>query len=200
MALNSNAILTLDQAKTHLDIPLANTQYNDRVEQFINSVSDHIEYLTGRKLKQATYTHQFTGQGTPFLVLREYPVTSIAAIHVDAGWTFGVGSLVSASDYAILKEVGVIRKAPALWDDSAAYAIRVEYDAGFATLPFDIQQAALSMLEIVYDMRDQRSTRVQSRSKLGDSVSWADKIPDHVTAMLAPHVREAYVKRQIEAF
>jgi uncharacterized phiE125 gp8 family phage protein len=200
MALNANALVTLAQAKSHLDIPTGNVNYDARVEQFINSVSDHIEYLTGRKLKQASYTHRFTGSGTPFLVLREYPVTAITTVHVDSAWVFGVGTLIAPNEYAILKKVGLIRQPPYLWDDSASYAIQIAYDAGFSIVPFDLQQAALAMLEVIFDMRDQRSTRIQSRSKLGDSVSWVEKVPEYITMMLMPHVREAYVKRQVEAF
>lgn len=197
MALNGNAVLTIAQAKSQLDIPTLDTSQDARLEQLVNAVSDYLENVTGRRLKAQSYTHRFGGSGTPFILLREYPVTAITTVYEDETWAFAGSSIILSTDYAIHKNVQVARRAPLTWQSTKALAIKVTYDAGFAAIPFDLQQAALTLLEVMFDMRDQRSTRLQSRAKLGDSVSFVDKIPEHVTAMIAPHVREAYVKRQL---
>ena len=199
MALNANALVTVAQVKSQLDIQGSDTSQDTRIDQLINAASDHLEYLTGRKLKSQSFTHQFPGSGTPFLLLREYPVTAVSAVHVDATWAFGAGALVASTEYRMHKGIGLIRRGPTLWDCTDALAVQVAYTAGYASVPVDLQQATLTLIEIMYDMRDQRSTRIQSRAKLGDSVSWLEKIPEHVTAMIAPHVREAYVKRLLES-
>lgn len=196
MSLNANALVTLAQGKSHLDIKVADTTQDTRVELFINAVSDYIEHVTLRRLKTQSYTHRFTADGTPYLLLREYPVTAVASVYDDATWVFAGPSLVAATDYDIFKDAMLIRKSPSLWDASKSMALRVAYTAGFTVVPWDLQLAALVLLEIAFDSRDQRTTRLQSRSKLGDTVSFVDKVPEHISAMIAPHVREEYVKRQ----
>jgi hypothetical protein len=54
MTLNANSLVTLDDAKKWLDIPLASTDLNDRAELFINSASEMIERYLDRKLARKT--------------------------------------------------------------------------------------------------------------------------------------------------
>lgn len=197
MSLNANALVTLAQAKSHLNIPVLDTTQDTRVTQFINAASDYVENTTNRKMVSATYTHRFGGSGTPFLLLREYPVTAITSVYEDETWVFAGPSLILSTDYVIHREIQIARKAPTLWQSTKSLAVQVIYVAGYTTIPFDLQQVALSLVEILFDMRDQRTTRTQSRAKLGDSISLFEKMPEHITAMLAPHIREAYVKSQL---
>lgn len=196
MSLNANALVTLADAKSELDIS-ANTE-DSRVEGFINAASAAIEAACTRKLKQATYTDYFDGSGHAYLKGYEFPITSITSANMDDAWTFGVGTDIPTSGLKVLRDIYVVRRA-AFWSAKAPLNIKLVYVAGYATVPNDLQQACLELVKLLYHGRNERRTGIAAKSKLGENVSYqTDKLPPLIESLINPYKRAVYLANQME--
>lgn len=97
MALASNALTTLHNAKVHLGLTDAETDDDDLIEMLINQVSDQIERYCGRTFASTAYTNErFDGTGERSLLLPEFPVTAITRLAL--GIETGLNVINEASD------------------------------------------------------------------------------------------------------
>ena len=196
MPLQTNALVTLAQGKAHLGIPTLDTTQDARVEDYINAASDHVESLTNRKLVLQTHTHYLDGNGKGRMLLQEFPAQKPTVVNMDLSWTFGSGTLVPTTEFEVQFDVILVRRSLQTFPNGARN-VKVTYQAGYSTIPMDVQQATLLGVEMLYHGRNDRRLGVQSKTKVGESVVFVDAIPQLVQTLLAPYVREAYVTRQI---
>lgn len=196
MALDANALVSLDQVKDHMDI--SGSTFDSRLERMINAASTLIENQTNRQLITQSHTHYFNGDGTGTLEPQEFPVTAVTSIHDDDEWTFGAETEVT--DFDIFDETFIVLKKCLVFKQGRRN-VRMIYTAGYvgpagsSTVPTDLQEATILLVELLYNMRDDRRLGIKSKSKLGETVSFDEGIPDHIAKMIEPHTRENYIKR-----
>lgn len=193
-------LVTLALAKADLDIPDATTTEDTRIQKFVDAASEYIENECNRKFLQATYTNErYDGNDTRYLLLRQFPVTSITSIYLDDDWVFGAGTEIVAGKRQTYRDCMVVRQC-GVYQYTNALAVKVTYQAGFATIPTDIQQATLDMVLWLYAKRNDRRSGLTARSKLGENASYEDVVPASVTAMIAKHKRDAYIADKLSIF
>ena len=142
MALNSNALIDFELAKTILGF---DDEDQTKVEFFINSISQSIEQITDRKLHASDYTHYFDGDDNSQIILKQFPINSITEINMDVNRSFSSETELSSSDYRCNDELGIIK----LYDKEKPEGedvIKVTYSAGFTSIPTDLEQAVLETL------------------------------------------------------
>jgi hypothetical protein len=132
----------------------------------------------GHVLEATNLTEYYRGTGTCDLVLLNWPVNSITSVHEDMGAEWGQAAdafaaateLVAGVDYSLRKDggggqarSGILRRIGTVWQKPTIYVpgtisptpaetsgtIRVVYNAGFATIPDDLQQACLLLMACV---------------------------------------------------
>jgi hypothetical protein len=149
---DSLALITLDQAKAALGIDPADTSQDAKLQQQIDAVSAAIDNWCDRIFVRQTYRDQFRyafnwlNPGEP-LQTRQYPIP------LDTG---GVpvlviaenGSTLDAAVWEIEIESGSLYRlnnsaAVSAWTGTS---IVVDYDAGYDTIPADVQGTALEWL------------------------------------------------------
>lgn len=184
MALNSNALTTLAQAKSQLAIP--GVTEDARVEMFINAASARIERFCDRRFKQASYSEYHHGRGQNLLLPLEYPIISIAEIRVsdDKVWTEG---LVPSTDYFIVDYDQAIQYLG--YFPSGFGNIRLMYSAGYATIPSDLEMACLWYVEWYFKHRDRGDMGRTSISKGDESVGVLDASPKMIQEILLDYKR-----------
>lgn len=192
-------LITLAQAKSDVDIPDANTAEDARVTQIIAAASDYCDSATNRKLASASYTHYFDGNESSYLLLKEFPITTLTSVHVDDTWAFGAGALVPSADLRIHRDVLVARRC-GVFHYKSSLAVKVIYIAGYLTIPEDLQQACREMFKFLYYGRNDRRMGLAAKTKLNESVSYIDTVPAIVTALLEPYRRTVYVPAQLDGF
>lgn len=166
------ALTSLSVVKTHLGI--SDSSQDTLLSQLISQVDAIMLASLKRNIEQATYTDYLSGDGTPILTLRHYPVTSITTLHLDDAGYFGFGAesfatanlLESGVDYALMREsstgssAGLVRRINGIWPSpewraanqlsalplGAAGNVRAVYVAGYATVPADLQLAATQVV------------------------------------------------------
>ena len=148
-------------------------------------------------LESATYTlfsgdyqlRRFSGR---VLIIDTYPVTAIASIHDDPDEEYGSADLVSSSDYVQRGDQGevIVLKLDAIhggWSHGER-AIKAVITAGYASVPADVEAAAIEYVLHLLDLRDRRGVSNVSTPD-GLNTSYRDEtIPAHVAQLLEPYL------------
>jgi hypothetical protein len=199
MALNANALVTLAEAKDHLNIPALTTDFDARVERYVNAASEAIANHCDRKLLHASYDLRFDGRRSDRVLLPHYPVTSVTALWDDPGWDFLPGTLIPPEEYEFDAECEGEIVLRSRRFSRANQNVRVQFTAGFqspvvggpgAPFPATLSYACLLQVEYLDILRTDRRVGVQSKGKQGESISFTnDGMPPQVVSLLANFVR-----------
>ena len=195
MTLNANSLVTLDDAKKWLDIPLASTDLNDRAELFINSASEMIERYLDRKLARKTYTERYDGLRANKIFLKNTPADKPTSIAFGSDWDFS--EPLDAADYIVQEESLIVFKNAIT--PRGNQNIQVIYTAGYVTplssvqtgaaLPSDIKMACLMLISWLWQVDRDRRLGVTNKSKQNESISFEDGIPVTIADILRNHKR-----------
>lgn len=208
MVHNPNALVTLDQVKLQLDIPLANTSYDDLLEGFIDATSDHFENYTNRYLKQRTGLEQYSnGDGKAELLMHQWPITKPSEVWIDSTSQFTDPSKqLDPSEYELILDgrgqgVGIILLK---YGDYCRFPvgrrnIKVVYDGGYATVPYDIQNRAIWAVEYMYDMRSDRRMGTESKGKNQETTRFLENLPGFITDVLDAYRRMEWAVGPIQS-
>lgn len=125
-----------------------------RIVQVADGVSERVESYCARAFVTRTFDEFHNGSGTRQLLLRRYPVVTIASLTVKDSPTSTPTSLVQGTDYDIERTTGRIwMRARNL--TKGFQNIEAGYDAGYGVkgdlaLPQDIVQATLDYIKLVW--------------------------------------------------
>lgn len=187
MTLNANALTTLAAAKDFLEIPTADTSQDAKVERFINAASSAIENYCSRKFKSQTFTEYHDGRQSNSILLQQYPATKPTVVAIDGTWAFDSTSELNSNDYDVLENGWLTLRSSVF--PRGNRNIKVTYVAGYSTIPSDVSEACLMLVEYFYMHRNDRRSGVKSKSKNGENISYMETIPANITMLLSPYIR-----------
>jgi len=139
------ALTTLAEAKSFLKIASGVSSEDSIVSELINAAGEFANRYTSRHLIKKTYTEFYDGVAPHSLIVRNYPVVSVAHLYDDLTQVFGSDTEIAASDFAIDKDSGIIRLAYGAVPLSTGRGnIKVVYDAGYdaSAIPAGLKEAA----------------------------------------------------------
>ena len=187
MALSTNAIVTLAEAKQFLEVE--GEDDNDQLEALIGAVSGAIEQHVDRKLSTRVYTEEvYNGTGFSTLTLREYPVTAVSQIETLDNVTSS-GTTWKTEDITNLVIMDAVTDDTArgdlYWRDWAfpwgranvriSYTAGIDFTAGNYTLTSEkLKQATYGLLALHRRTQDKVTSGIASRSFSGQSISYVD--------------------------
>ena len=208
MALNNNALTLLVTAKDHMDI--TDASQDTRVERLINVASEFIARYCRRTLVTTAHTEYVDGRGGNRITLKEWPILSgpaLGATHpevfIDNSSLFAASTVIDPLSYYVANQVSLIRvggdnsSSGTTWNKGYRN-IKVNYTAGLGivntgavtnTFPADLEQACLDYVMWLFDMRNDRRVGRVNKSKAGESVTYINDIPPHITILLDPYVK-----------
>ena len=190
MPLVSYALVTLDNTKTFLGI--TDNSKNALLELLINMATDYIETQTGRRFTSSVNTYEkHDGTGTNQLKLNNFPIITPPAVILEVNSAVDNTSdwaTISADDYFIDTATGIITRTSSFLDfettgdnDEILSEIRFScgkdkyratYTSGFATVPYDLQYACMTLVGQFYNTK--AGSGIKSES-LGDhSITYQD--------------------------
>jgi uncharacterized phiE125 gp8 family phage protein len=121
VALNRNAIITLEEAKSYLKVE--HDIEDSLIEGLINQASDQIEYDNNTCIvSQDFYDEPYDGTGDNFLILRNYPVNTIISVKID-------NTEIPSSEYSVIGREGTLNFYRTL--PPGPGRIKVFYNAGY---------------------------------------------------------------------
>jgi uncharacterized phiE125 gp8 family phage protein len=173
-------LTTLANVKAYLSPPLVTTADDALLSRLITAASQFIQSWLNRTIASASYSETRNGSGSARLFLRNRPVTAVASVTVD-------GVAIAASSPAPTGD-------GYLFDESSLYLVghcfmrgtqnvTVQYTAGYAATPPEIEQACIALVALRYKERD----RIGQGSKNigGETVSFQQNdMPADVATIL----------------
>ena len=169
------ALITLTEAKTHLNIPLTNTNFDAELTDFLSVATDLVQGYADRTWETATVTEIQDGGSDTFL-LRSGPVTSVTSVTVD-------GVALAATAYTVNKPSGIVMTYSATreWSQN----VTIVYVVG-ATVPALAKQATKEAVRHLW--QTQRGS-MGGRNPLGGeeySAGMSFSLPRRVMELLDP--------------
>jgi len=147
------ALFTTTEFKDHEGI--VGSSLDTLIGQLATRATAYFEKSTNRKLELASgLTEDYSGDGTRDLILRYTPVATLTSITLSLDRNFAGATALAAGEYVLDKEAGIVKRvnattipvqtarAGAVWP-VGDYNVRVVYDAGYATVPEDLKEAAI---------------------------------------------------------
>jgi hypothetical protein len=173
-------LTTLANVKAYLSPPLTTATDDALLARLITASSQFIQSWLNRTIAVASYTDTRSGSGGMRLFLRNRPVLGISSLTIDGSAIPASAPAPSASGY--------------VFDDSSVYLIGyrftkgvqnvvVQYSAGYAATPPDIEQACIALTLLRYKERDRIGQA--SKSVAGEVISFQQKdMPADVATLL----------------
>jgi hypothetical protein len=195
MALSPYALTTLAAAKEQLGIPTGNTSFDALVTRFINEATGKIETFCDRKLKQRTGIVEYQdGFANNRLLLDQWPAQKPTELWIDNSGLFtDTAKKLDTSEYALDlsargEGIGVVLPSKCFFPRGTRN-IKVVYDAGFITIPDELEGACLWTVSFLYDMRDSKSIGVETRGKNQENINYREDLPKYVQDTLLAYKR-----------
>lgn len=200
MALKANALTDLATAKTHLEIPSADTTQDAKVERFVNTASMWIENYCGRKLVTQTHTEYQDGRLSNRIMLRQWPITGGPAdsatkpeVSIDSRSVFGVDSVMEVTNYYVDSEstfeIALVGCSGGGRFPRGTRNIKIVYEAGLGTvvgddIPDDLVNACLDYVLWLYDRQNDRRIGRTNKSKGDENVTYETSVPQSILDVL----------------
>ena len=184
----TNALVTLADTKAWVGVKTADTTYDTLLENFIDGVSWQFNKYTDRLLKARDITEYTEGRNNLELKLEQWPVNSITSIFIDSEREYG--SSTEITDYTF-KEIGVI------YSDSERFsavpnAVKVIYNAGYSTIPYDLKTAALDQIKWLFRRHRDNSEGVSVDTNINGTTTKTEEGEMLTTSM---EILKRYKKR-----
>ena len=183
----STDLTTRDDLKRYLGIDATDTSQDDLLDDLIGYASERIETYCRRCFASAELTEYLDGPGTTELVLSRRPVSVLTSVRVDADRDFAAETEVDSSELVLRADAGVVERVGAVFP-AAARNVRVEYTAGYSTVPDDLALACVKLAAAWY-AHARAGADGFSRETLGDysAAFSARALPADVEAILTPY-------------
>jgi hypothetical protein len=181
--MNSNDLTTLENFKAW--IGLDNNPKDDAVlSRLITACSMFIQSWCNRVFASANYTDTISGEHTNVVFLQNVPITAVSSVMIN-GNAVPAASTVNGVGYVFGSNQVMVNgyRFPRGYNN-----ITISYTAGYATIPFDIEQACIELCALRYRERD-RIGQV-SKSLAGEVVAFSQKdMSDDIKTLLQQYKR-----------
>lgn len=164
-------LATLKAYAPGLDPAAAGTDstFDELLGRLITAVSDQMVSELGFSPQSSAVTELRNGHGRKAMTLGRFPVISVTSVKVD-GSTVPARSVVGGDGW-VLSSGGVVELVGYSFTEGVAN-VEFGYTAGYATIPFDIEQAVIKMTLLQF--QDRKRIGVASVSQAGASTSFGD--------------------------
>jgi len=191
MAVDPFALTTLADVKSHLNIPVGNVSQDETLERMINSSSAKIENFLSRRILQRAYNEYQDGRSNDRILLSQWPVEFPSEVWVDSSGLFtDVSNQLDSADYVLEGDpaIGIVLLGGRLFSKGIKN-IKIVYNGGYVTVPYNIAESCIMTVEYMYDMRSDRRIGVTSKSKNSENVTYIQDLPEFVINTLLPYQR-----------
>lgn len=155
-----------------------------------------IDSVLNRTIEQATFTEYYDGTGTKYLDLREGPISSVTSVSTITYDTAGneTATALNAGDYFVHGDETSWLLPGWLESNGSVFCTgqrnyKVVYVAGFATVPSDIEAAALHCIIWWRNKRTDTASESHDAGQGLRSFRGEQELIEDLRRMLAPYMR-----------
>ncbi len=176
-------LTTLADLEQWLDLPAGNAD-EPLLSRLITAASDYIQTWCARSLASQSYTETRDGTGGARLAFLQTPATAVASLIID-GQAIPPGDAASTPGFyftpTLLNLNGYLFR-------RGLSNVVISYTAGFATIPPEIEQAAIEL--IAWRYREIDRTGMAAKGIAGETTTFVIKdMPPSVATILAAYRR-----------
>lgn len=169
------ALTTVPACKAFRGIPGDNQEHDAELARLIPAVQAFLERECERVFEQATVTEYFHGNDwRSRLVVSRPPIVSITTLWDDPLRVYGSGSILDASRYVIADAAAGLIVLDGFTFSQGLRNIKLTYVGGFATIPTDLEQAAIELVWAAREKGVNNLVGVRSRSVADGSVQYVN--------------------------
>jgi len=183
---SANNLCSLPELKLFVGINKSDETLDTQLEEYINGASWLLKEETKRFLKAQSITEYHDGTGSDVIMLRHRPVNSVTTLHSDSARSFGSTTLIDSDDYQVYAKGGYIVVTDAGLDVGAR-VIKVVYNGGYSTIPYDLKMAAIELATYWYEKFKSHRVGLKSVSSASNAGSdtYAEDMPGAVKKAIA---------------
>jgi hypothetical protein len=161
-------LTTLAKAKEWLGVT---TSTDDALlSRLVSAASDYIQTWLNRELGTQSYSSYRDGTGGTRMMFRNYPVTSISLVKVD-GQPIPASEPGSGNNGYVFTDTSVTLIG---YQFTRGFSnVFLQYVAGFAAIPSEIEQACIELVSLRYKERDRIG--IVSKGLAGETVTFTQK-------------------------
>ena len=160
MSVADNALATLDEVKNFYGMTGAKQTDDDLLEDLINRITQSFQTYCGvTSFKAADYTEYIDGESSKYIFPKNTPIQTITEINEDPDWNWASDTTIGSDEYRIIDDKYIVRNSNFA---AADQSIKLIYNAGYITIPFDLKQACIEEVSIRYKHR--RDIDIQTKS------------------------------------
>lgn len=137
-------LITSDRAKQAINQTTFTEAEDAQIASLVSAVSAAVERWCRRTLASTSHDEYHDGQADPaldLLLLNQYPVSAIAGVTDQ-------GTALAESEYTLVADLGILRRECGWPGGYRRY--RVQYTAGYATLPEEVQEATAQWVAALF--------------------------------------------------
>lgn len=173
----SGDLTTLANVKSWLAITA--TTDDTLLTRLVTAASQFIQAWLNRDLASQSYSETRDGHGGPVMPFRDFPVTAVSSLTIDGNTIPAAADMVSLgyrfTDTRLILQGYVFTR--------GAANVQINYTAGYASIPSEIEQACIELVSMRYRERDRIGHA--SKSLAGETVQFIVKdMPDSVRTIL----------------
>lgn len=201
MALNADALVTLEEAKAQLKKQEGDNADDEFIEGLVNQASDFCVATCGRTFDQTTATDKlYDGYGTEILLL-DWPVVTLTSLYSDSMRLFPSATQLTewnpstgTGHFLLNKEAGTVTRIDGSLFPYGVGVIKATLEYGFAVIPGPIKRGVLLLIDKWFDERE-TSAKGQIESETIGSYS-----VDYAVAVATGNQRDPLLQRVLDVW
>jgi len=182
----SGDLTTLNAVKEALEITTGSD--DTYLTNLIKRVSQFIEHYCDREFTAQDIEEIFDGTGTKTYLTQQYPINSITALsRRTSSLKVDDWDAITSTYFFDKAKRGEIVYVNGFSNNTLGY--KLEYNAGYATIPDDLEQAAIDLIAYYYNNRKSKNTDSES---IGDYSVTYSKTTDVMNDLGLDTILDAY--------
>ncbi len=181
----SMEMTTLARVQGYLGLTGTDEARDALLTRLIAAVSEAVEHYCNREFALLRRVEFYDGEGAASLSLRCRPVQEVFRVCDDPARVYADGSVLPAGSWVLYEKEGLLRL-QGLRFAAGLKNVRVEYLAGYASVPAAVEQAAIALVAHFYTRAHNGADAIASESLGVYSVSYdTGQWPPQVRSLLS---------------
>ncbi|MFQ5956176.1 MAG: head-tail connector protein [Candidatus Brocadiales bacterium] len=164
------ALTSAAKVKEYLGV--SGTSEDALLSRLVDWASDLVHSYCGRIFTEASYDEYYDGDGTEGLLANQYPISTVTSLEVD-------GIQKDVSSYTLYGQLGLLKLKSGTFP-KGKNNVRLQYTAGYSTIPNDLEQVAIELVALKYYDRGRNRLGIEAK----DGISYAPYLPKEIKEAL----------------
>lgn len=162
------ALTTLANVKAWLKETSTNAERDATLTRLIDAASDYVGTWLGRPILQDDYAYTVDGHGGAKLVVGNYPIVAVSAVHVN---NVPIPASINGSFGYVFNDIRIALIGARF--TQGLQNVYLSYTAGYPAVPAELEQAVIELVALRYKESDR--VGIVSKGLAGETITYTQK-------------------------